>query len=306
MWAAIIVAVTLLGRWAFSVDTHAQEGGGPTPTVTPPTLLDEEDGEEEERNAIPDCDAPDASLFPACWTPTPTKTSVPTTTYTPVPTSTPVPTPTLTRTELIQTAVAIANQKRWATQTAVKATSVALTATARANATATFTPTPKATAIQGGPTPTPDPRVPTDIPNPNPPTATPTPRPGQPSPSFLFDAQILYEQTKPIQDATQTHWSVLHWADVDVQITNAPGSTADPQNYSFTLHLNSADTGFYVATAAADCGPSSWTFTGPPGPIRLIRCGLGSTSNTGMKITGMLNPSGPTFDVMSTGRIEQG
>ena len=50
MWAAIIIAVTLLGRWAFSVDTHAQEGGGPTPTVTPTTLLDEEgDGEKEKR-----------------------------------------------------------------------------------------------------------------------------------------------------------------------------------------------------------------------------------------------------------------
>ena len=24
VWAAIIVAVTLMGRWAFSVDTHAQ------------------------------------------------------------------------------------------------------------------------------------------------------------------------------------------------------------------------------------------------------------------------------------------
>ena len=25
VWAAIIVAITLLGRWAFSVDTYAQE-----------------------------------------------------------------------------------------------------------------------------------------------------------------------------------------------------------------------------------------------------------------------------------------
>ena len=44
VWAAIIIAVTLLGRWAFSVETYAQEGGGPTPTVTPTTLLDEEGG----------------------------------------------------------------------------------------------------------------------------------------------------------------------------------------------------------------------------------------------------------------------
>ena len=43
MWAAIIVAVTLLGRWAFSVDTYAQEGVmGRRPTVTPTSLLDEE------------------------------------------------------------------------------------------------------------------------------------------------------------------------------------------------------------------------------------------------------------------------
>ena len=38
-WAAIILTVVLIGHWAFSVDTHAQEGGTPQPTVTPTTSL---------------------------------------------------------------------------------------------------------------------------------------------------------------------------------------------------------------------------------------------------------------------------
>ena len=314
MWAAIIIAVAVLGRWAFTVDTHAQEGDGtfiqltPAPPPTPFWSWRKE-------NTV-DCSDPGNAGHPICNLPTstPRPTETPPPTKTPKPSRTPRPTSTPTAVTgppipFIPTEVpcppgwtrgpCFAPGGTWTpTNTSIPVDTP----------TPTHTPTPKATAIQGGPTstftPTPDPSVPTNTPVT--PTATPTPRPGQPSPSFLFDAQILYEQTKPIQDATQTHWSVLHWADVDVQITNAPGSTADPQNYSFTLQLNSADTGFYVATVSADCGPSSWTFTGPPGPIRLIRCGLGSTSNTGMKITAMLNPSGPTFDVMSTGRIEQG
>ena len=48
VWAAIIIAVTLLGRWAFSVETYAQEGGGQVPTVTPTTLGEEGGGDEEE------------------------------------------------------------------------------------------------------------------------------------------------------------------------------------------------------------------------------------------------------------------
>ena len=51
---------TLLGRLGVLGDTHAQEGGGPTPTVTPTTLLDEEeDGEtKEKREDAPDCTRP--------------------------------------------------------------------------------------------------------------------------------------------------------------------------------------------------------------------------------------------------------
>ena len=96
MWAAIIVAVTLMGRWAFSVDTHAQEGGGPT--VTPPTLLDEEedDGDKEKREDLPDCSDPGNAGYPECWTPTPAPTSTPLPTSTPKPTSTPRPTNTPT------------------------------------------------------------------------------------------------------------------------------------------------------------------------------------------------------------------
>ena len=65
VWAAIIVAVTLLGRWAFSVDTYAQEGGGPTPTVTP-TTLGEEGDEEEEREDFPNCEEPFNADHPSC------------------------------------------------------------------------------------------------------------------------------------------------------------------------------------------------------------------------------------------------
>ena len=67
VWTAIIVAVTLLGRWAFSVDTHAQEGGGPTPTVTQTTLGEEGDGDEEEkRENAPDCEEPFNAGHPSC------------------------------------------------------------------------------------------------------------------------------------------------------------------------------------------------------------------------------------------------
>ena len=51
VWAAIIVAVTLLGRWAFSVDTHAQEGDGSTPTVTPTSLAGRGGGRGRRREA---------------------------------------------------------------------------------------------------------------------------------------------------------------------------------------------------------------------------------------------------------------
>ena len=100
MWAAIIVAVTLLGRWAFSVDTHAQEGGGPTPTVTPTSLLDEEgdDGDEEKRENVLDCSDPGNSGHPQCTNPDPTSTPQPTSTPRPTFTRTPTPIPTPTKT----------------------------------------------------------------------------------------------------------------------------------------------------------------------------------------------------------------
>ena len=82
MWAAIIVAVTLLGRWAFSVDTHAQEGDGPRPTVTPTSLLDEEDdGEKKKKEVPPDCSDPGNAGYPECAgyrAPTPTPEPTPT------------------------------------------------------------------------------------------------------------------------------------------------------------------------------------------------------------------------------------
>ena len=67
VWAAIIIAVTLLGRWAFSVDTYAQEGGGSTPTVTPTSLGEEGDGDEQEkRENYPDCEEPFNEDHPSC------------------------------------------------------------------------------------------------------------------------------------------------------------------------------------------------------------------------------------------------
>ena len=100
VWEAIIVAVTLLGRWAFSVDTHAQEGGGSTPTVTPTSLLDEEgdDGDEEKRENVLDCSDPGNSGHPQCTNPDPTSTPQPTSTPRPTFTRTPTPIPTPTKT----------------------------------------------------------------------------------------------------------------------------------------------------------------------------------------------------------------
>ena len=62
------------GRWAFSVDTYAQEGGGPTPTVTPTSLLDEE-GQRDKGEAgrtRPDCTRPEFQDDPICMLPTST------------------------------------------------------------------------------------------------------------------------------------------------------------------------------------------------------------------------------------------
>ena len=127
VWAAIIIAVTLLGRWAFSVDTYAQEGSSPTPTVTPTSLLDEEgDGEKEKKEIPPDCTRPefedDPMCIPATATPAPTSTPKPPT-ATPEPTNTPEPI------------------DPWATAYA-RLTAVAGTKTAVARLTPTKTPTP--------------------------------------------------------------------------------------------------------------------------------------------------------------------
>ena len=96
VWAAIIVAVALLGRWAFSVDTHAQEGGGPSVTVTPTSLLDEAgDGDEDEkREDVLDCSDPGNSGHPQCSNPDPTSTPRPPSTRTPTPIPPPTKSPT--------------------------------------------------------------------------------------------------------------------------------------------------------------------------------------------------------------------
>ena len=263
--AAIIVAVALLGRWAFSVDTYAQDGiqptPTPTPTVTPTTLA---------ILAIPE-DSPDQGV---AYTPTPTAT--------------------LTHREVIATAVARERQTRVARQNATATAAAAATATAKANPpTATFTATPTDT-------PTPTGRGPRPIVGPGP-TDTPTPTPVQgsnpaPRPLWtLFETQILYEGNKPIQDASRTHWSVLHKEKVTFRITARPNSGVNPANYTFKVHFNSADTGFYeVFGRNIRCAATSFSFKGASSSTTMIRCGQGVPSNTGMMVTAKLTNSSNT------------
>ena len=134
VWAAIIVAVTLLGRWAFSVDTHAQEDGElgqgwawltPTPTPTP---------EVKKKEEPPDCEDPGNSGYPECQG------------YVPIAdrTATAEARQTAAAEDRAKTATAIVERVR-ATQTA--RARAEQTAQARADATATAAAAKTATAI---------------------------------------------------------------------------------------------------------------------------------------------------------------
>ena len=183
VWAAIIVAVTLLGHWAFSVDTHAQESGGPTPTVTPTSLLDEGgDEEDEKREELPDCSDPGYAGYPECWTATPRPTA--TNTPRPRPTATDTPLPTLTPTPVTGPPIPFVPTEVPCPPGWTRGPCYAPGGTW----TPTNTPIPTSTAV-GQPTDTPTPTseddedggtgpTPTDTPTSGPtPTPTPTPKP---------------------------------------------------------------------------------------------------------------------------------
>ena len=223
VWAAIIVAVTLLGRWAFSVDTHAQEGGGSTPTVTPTTLLDEEgdDDEEEKREDLPDCTDPGTWGYPECSgyrTPTPTRTPTATPTNTAKPTETPTPTNTPTRTP---TGYPTDTPTRHPTDTPTGYP----TDTPTRHPTDTPTPTPTGTR---SPTPTPTR------------TRTPTPTPTK-TPVPSFSAAVKVDGQYVLGD--HPRWSILDIEYVRVEITVR--NNAQMSDYVFQLDYDSARTGLY-------------------------------------------------------------
>ena len=302
MWAAIIVAVTLLGRWAFSVDTHAQEGGGSTPTVTPTSLLDEEGGGEEKKKrneSPPDCSLPGYSGYPEChgYVP-PTSTPEPTSTVTPCrpphcyddrPTARPTATPTATAR---------------ATATATPTNTATPTKTPTPTNTPTITPTPCGGTGGGGseksvypcrtatPTRTPTPTDDDDddpTPRPTPcrtgggssakdsestsrcptPTAThthtPTPTPTPHPPKFTFTVERVGEEEEPEStriDSDDLDWYVLQRRRVKVNFTVPSGVNID--DYEFNLRLHSNRTGMYSVSGASrgTCRPLGNTESG--------------------------------------------
>ena len=321
-WAAIILVVIVIGRWAFSVDTHAQEGGElgqgwvlytPTPEV------------KKKREIPPDCTRPGFSGYPECWTSTPTEAPPPTETPIPPPTATPVPptptpvpptpVPTLTHNEIIATAVAgdretrIARQRETATAraTARAETAVAETATAQAiSAEQTAAAKTATAAAKPGPGPGPGP-------GPNPPTPTytptPTPRPSTPASVPPFVAEALIAQ----------RWHIFNPGVIDINIRlnphpNAP--TAQISDYQFSVKVNPDTTGMYISEdwKKSDCEPgnegdeqSGW-YKSSSFRIKVVRCSLGTLTNEGFEVIAKLRPPAspaPEVALAPTGRIKQ-
>ncbi len=325
VWAAIIVAVTLLGRWAFSVDTHAQEGGGSTPTVTPTTLGDVgqegEEDEEEKRENAPNCEEPFNASHPSCRgyvtmadrtatavaaNKTATAEARRTATAEARRTAT-VVAKTATKIARDQTATALSMNKtatvqsRRETATAISdrktatagatITAVVATVTAWAEVDVTVTPISSKPPSDGnGPRPTP--------------TPTPTPRPGGPITSpvvppppagNLLAAQFGATVRLGAQHITANDAGfrfdindVAGFVSIDIVQNDMNISVGD---YEFRFESNPSHTGYYIIrNHDEDCGlanqgdeATSWsTNTGPV--VRLIRCGLGESGNTGFHV----------------------
>ncbi len=252
--AAIIVAVALLGRWAFSVDTYAQDGiqPTPTPTVTPTTLA---------ILAIPE-DSPDQGV---AYTPTPTAT--------------------LTHREVIATAVARERQTRVARQNATATAAAAATATAKANPpTATFTATPTDT-------PTPTGRGPRPIVGPGPmltPTFTPTPDPrtNQNAP-IPFSASLL-ERSRNLAVDRLYQWDVFGSEEYELWVIPQGGAVIG--DYLFRLVFNTDQTGIYEDWRDGKCpahpsaNATTWAPLTNPARVNLIRCEVGLDVNRGIDL----------------------
>ena len=75
-------------------------------------------------------------------------------------------------------------------------------------------------------------------------TRTPTPMPVPTLIPAQFGFDILYEKKRPIQDSTQTHWSVLHSEKVKIEVRVTHGAV-NLSGYEFMVDLNSWATGIY-------------------------------------------------------------
>ena len=319
--------MTLLGRWAFSVDTYAQEGGGPspavTPTVTPTTLGEEGDGEEEEkREELPDCTDPGNAGYPECWTPTPRPTETPPPTKTPKPTRTPRPTSTPTAVTgppipFVPTEVpcppgwtrgpCYAPGGTWTPTPKPTATN---TPTDPPTSTPTYTPTPtdEEEGDGGGTRPT---ATPTKTPTPmgtRPPTPMSTPR-GNSNPGALFTATVKVNGAT--FQGTTPRWPVFDIKTVTVEVM-ATGS-ATVSDYQFRLVFRTSETGFVRYWSGTDpCQPSNWGESETGWSLSagftadLTRCGLGTAGNTGFEVRGILRgDSGNGFLIAESGNISR-
>ena len=305
VWAAIIVAVTLSGRWAFSVDTYAQEGGSPTPTVTPTSLLDEEgdSDEEEKREDLPDCTDPGNAGYPECSgyrTPTPT----------------PEPTPTMRPGECNPFDDDCSPPQR-PTATKVPGNSCPPHQTC-------VTPEPTEETEDDAPTPTPK-----DTPTPcstgggsakdsesTSRCVTPTPRSGGGNPNPVVNpsqafAVTVLQRDQPIESS---RWEYYERHLIEVRISTTSDSVR-MEDYNFMLDLNSEQTGIYMVRAGpgnATCDENRLgdtetnTVDGPNIFLLGIRCGLGEPGGY-FEVRAQRDNSGnsPMFSIGRTGAIPQ-
>ena len=345
MWVAIIVAVTLLGRWAFSVDTHAQEGGGSTPTVTPMTLGEERDEEEEEREDFPNCEEPFNADHPSCSgyvtqvdrTATAearqTATAEARRTATAVAQKTATAEARRTATAVAKTATAEANRlatveainarrtavaaNRTATKVAIEAT---LTAIGDRRATQTAVAADKtATALaedEGteNPRPVGQPGSPTI---PIRPTITPTPTPTQvagtkPTTPVPFTIYLGYSNPygQTFAFNNELRWYILAGGTVNLTLVPNNVSLSD---YVINVVFNSDQTGIYQDTRrdatcpAHPAGSSTLFFPAAASTfIDAVRCEVGTRNNDGIVIQYKRNGSNPVHTIEFTGRIPQG
>ena len=321
MWAAIIITVTLLGRWAFSVDTYAQEGGGPSPTVTPTTLGEErEEGEEDKKKKEepPDCTDPGNAGYPECAgyrTPTPRPTATdtprptPTATRTPVPTATDTPEPTPTDTA----APTATDTPVWPT-----ATSCAGSSWQRCYPWPTATDTPE--PDDDTPTPTPCSRgggttkdsestsqCHTSVPTPE---VVVSPRPANPE----FTMSTVFNNNTGVS-IQRSSGNIAIFDSVPLRVA-FEGRNGEEDTYMFQLDVNSRATGFYVVTSydVASCDPRSLSspdteetafVLGPTISVSVVRCGLGRESNDGFTLRSRQSPTDPVFEIGNTGYVHQ-